>query len=150
MRVVFAERARQDISDIYDSSAQHNRAAAQCVEDAIRADCDRLGAFPYASAATDEMMAGVAEFSNLKSLGLSGSPITDRGLEPLLKLANLTNLGLDRTQITDQGFESLLSLPKLQSVHAADTAVTEACRQRVQKILESRRPPGFGMGMRPQ
>ena len=54
MKVVFAERARQDISDIYDSIAQHNRSAAQRVEDTIRADCDRLGAFPYASATTDE------------------------------------------------------------------------------------------------
>lgn len=54
MNVVFAERARQDISDIYDSIAPHDRAAAQRVENAIRADCDQLGRFPYASGATDE------------------------------------------------------------------------------------------------
>lgn len=54
MKVVFAERARRDISDIYDSIAKHNPAAAQRVEDAIRADCERLGQFPYASATTDE------------------------------------------------------------------------------------------------
>ena len=54
MKVVFAERARQDISDIYNSIAAHNRAAAQRVENAIRADCERLGAFPFASVETDE------------------------------------------------------------------------------------------------
>lgn len=54
MKVVFAERARQDISDIYDSIAVHSRASAQSVEDAIRAECERLGDFPYASIATDE------------------------------------------------------------------------------------------------
>lgn len=51
---MFAERAQRDIGDIYDSIAQHNPDAAQRVEDAIRAGCEGLGDFPYASAATDE------------------------------------------------------------------------------------------------
>lgn len=54
MRVVFAERARQDIADIYDSIAKKSPAAAQRVEHAIRLACERLPEFPYASAATDE------------------------------------------------------------------------------------------------
>lgn len=54
MRVVFAERARRDIGDIYNSIAQHNPVAAQNVEDTIRAACERLAEFPHASAATDE------------------------------------------------------------------------------------------------
>ena len=54
MRVVFAERARQDIADIYDSVAERSPVAAQRVEDAIRLACERLTEFPYASAATDE------------------------------------------------------------------------------------------------
>lgn len=54
MRVVFAERARRDISDIYDSIAIHSSAAAQRVENEIRFACGRLGDFPYASPATDE------------------------------------------------------------------------------------------------
>lgn len=54
MKVVYAERARRDIEQVYDSIAQHDRAAAQRVEDAIRKLCDQLGRFPYASAATDE------------------------------------------------------------------------------------------------
>jgi toxin ParE1/3/4 len=54
MKVVYAERARHDIADIYDSIAPHNPAAAQRVEDMIRATCEGLADFPYASAATDE------------------------------------------------------------------------------------------------
>ena len=54
MRVIFAERARRDIGEIYDNIAQHNPVAAQNVEDAIRAACERLAEFPHASAATDE------------------------------------------------------------------------------------------------
>jgi plasmid stabilization system protein ParE len=54
MKVVYAERARRDIADIYDSIARHNPAAAQRVEDAIRVTCEGLSDFPYASVATNE------------------------------------------------------------------------------------------------
>jgi toxin ParE1/3/4 len=54
MRLVFAERARLDIAEIYDHIAPHDPVAAQLVEDAIRALCETLRRFPFASAATDE------------------------------------------------------------------------------------------------
>lgn len=54
MRVVYGERARDDIARICDSIALHNPVAAQAVEDLIRATCEALADFPYASAATDE------------------------------------------------------------------------------------------------
>ncbi|MEZ5844826.1 MAG: type II toxin-antitoxin system RelE/ParE family toxin [Hyphomicrobiaceae bacterium] len=54
MKVVYAERARQDIADIYTSIARHDVQAAQRVEDRIRQVCEGLAEFPYASAATDE------------------------------------------------------------------------------------------------
>lgn len=54
MRVVYAERARDDIADIYDNIARHNPDAAQRVEDLIRATCEALADFPYASVTTDE------------------------------------------------------------------------------------------------
>jgi toxin ParE1/3/4 len=54
MKVVYAERARRDIADIYDSIARRNPAAARRVEDRIRTICEGLADFPYASAATDE------------------------------------------------------------------------------------------------
>lgn len=54
MKVVYAERARQDIDDIYASIAPHSRAGAQHVEDLIRRTCEGLADFPLASVATDE------------------------------------------------------------------------------------------------
>lgn len=54
MNVVFAACARQDIADIYDSIGAHSPASAQGVEDAIRACCEGLAAFPFASVTTDE------------------------------------------------------------------------------------------------
>lgn len=54
MKVVYAERARQDIDDIYTSIAFTNPAAAQRVEDLIRRTCESLSDFPFASVATDE------------------------------------------------------------------------------------------------
>jgi plasmid stabilization system protein ParE len=49
MKVVFAERARCDIGEIYDYIAQQNRQATQHVEDMIRASCESLANFPSAS-----------------------------------------------------------------------------------------------------
>ena len=54
MKLVYAERARQDIADIYDYIALHNPSAAQRVEDMIRFACEGLAEFPYASVPTDE------------------------------------------------------------------------------------------------
>jgi toxin ParE1/3/4 len=54
MKVVFAERARSDIGEIYEHIVQQNRQAAQRVEDMIRASCESLADFPFASSATDE------------------------------------------------------------------------------------------------
>ena len=54
MKVVYAERARLDINDIYESIAAHNPAAAQRVEDRIRTTCEGLADFPSGAAATDE------------------------------------------------------------------------------------------------
>jgi len=54
MKVVYAERAKRDIGDIYDTIAPHNPTAAQRVEDMIRTACEGLADFPYAPPATDE------------------------------------------------------------------------------------------------
>ena len=54
MRVVFARRAQIDIAAIYDWIATRSPGSAQRVEDAIRAECERIALFPYASMPTDE------------------------------------------------------------------------------------------------
>jgi len=54
MRLVFAERARQDIEAIHDSIAASSPVSAARVIRAIREHCERAADFPFASAATDE------------------------------------------------------------------------------------------------
>lgn len=54
MKLVFAERARQDIDDIYTTIAAGSPAAASRVVQAIRSQCELAADFPFASAATDE------------------------------------------------------------------------------------------------
>lgn len=54
MKVVYADRARQDVAAIYDHIALSNPRAAQAVEDAIRITCEALAEFPFAAPATDE------------------------------------------------------------------------------------------------
>ena len=53
MKVVYAERARRDISEIYDSIVAHSPPSAHKVEALIRNQCIRLADFPYAAAKTD-------------------------------------------------------------------------------------------------
>lgn len=54
MKLVFAERARQDIDDIYTAIAAGSPAAASRVLRTIRSQCELAADFPFASAATDE------------------------------------------------------------------------------------------------
>jgi plasmid stabilization system protein ParE len=53
MKVVYAERARQDIAAIHDAIASQSPAAAKRVESLIRSQCERLAEFPYAAPETD-------------------------------------------------------------------------------------------------
>ena len=54
MKIVYAETARRDIAEIFDAIALHSPSAAERVEAEIRVQCERIGAFPYAAAETDE------------------------------------------------------------------------------------------------
>lgn len=54
MKVVYAQRARTDIGDIYDYLVQKSPQAALRVEDMVRNTCEGLADFPYAAVATDE------------------------------------------------------------------------------------------------
>jgi toxin ParE1/3/4 len=54
MKIVYAERARRDIGQIFENISAHSPDAAQRVEATIRVQCERLAAFPYAAVATDE------------------------------------------------------------------------------------------------
>ncbi len=83
MNVVYAERARRDIGEIYDAIAIRNSTAAQRVEDMIRSNCEGLADFPFASAATDEL--------NVRRLPLVRYPYTIF-LPPRGRLAHVPQL----------------------------------------------------------
>jgi plasmid stabilization system protein ParE len=59
MKVVYAERARRDIEDIYESIAPHNPTAAQRVEDLIRTTCEGLADFPLPRQRPTSLTCGV-------------------------------------------------------------------------------------------
>ena len=59
-------------------------------------------------------MEHVAAMTNLRFLHLIGVPVTDRGLASLGRASQLESLYLDDTQVTDDGIEPLLkALPEL-------------------------------------
>ena len=54
MKVVFAEPALNDISRIYDRISMRSVLAARRVENKIKANCERLGDFPFVGAKTNK------------------------------------------------------------------------------------------------
>jgi len=62
----------------------------------------------YFTGADDEALENVRVLTNLESLYLSRSPVTDRGIERLTRLTRLTGLTLlDTPQVTMSGLEEL-------------------------------------------
>jgi len=65
----------------------------------------------------DEQSAHLAELTNLKSLSLSGTSITDAGLLAISKLPRLSNLSIERCQgITDAGLDICAEMNQLRSL----------------------------------
>ncbi len=65
--------------------------------------------------------------TNLKSLGLSGTKVTDAGLKELAGLKKLESLGLNgATQVTDAGLKELAGMKKLQFLEVSGTQATDA------------------------
>ena len=57
---------------------------------------------------------------------LTGTPVTDAGLEHLRGLTQLRFLSLDSTPVTDAGLEHLRGLTQLQGLYLSSTRVTDA------------------------
>jgi len=58
------------------------------------------------------------ELSELRTLDLAGSRVSDRGLQSLLSLAELARLNLRDSAISSHGLVSLAALPNLESIDA--------------------------------
>lgn len=68
--------------------------------------------------ATDETVASLAGIETIKTLNLSGSRVTDVGLNRLAgKLPGLEELDLSSSEITDAAANALLQFPQLKRLH---------------------------------
>jgi hypothetical protein len=96
------------------------------------------------------LIKGMAQFPNLESLNLAGTPcddtaaahfyamgtqlktldlswttLGDKGVESLSRFTNLTSLDLSNTQVTDKGLSPLRSLQHLEVLYFDNTAVSD-------------------------
>ncbi len=62
---------------------------------------------------------------SLRGLDLTGTRITDKGLDGLGAIPRLIALGLADTQVTDEGVKILTSLPPLQELDLSKTRITD-------------------------
>lgn len=75
---------------------------------------------------SDEGLARLAKFPNLRRLNLANTSIGDAGLAHLSGLAQLEYLNLYGTQVGDSGLAQLAALPRLERLYLWQTAVSEA------------------------
>jgi internalin A len=84
---------------------------------------------------TDAGLAPIARFTALERLSLADTPITDAGLKHLQSLSSLARLDLNKTRITDAGLAHLKGLNKLSYLSFAGTKVTDAGVRELQRVL---------------
>lgn len=73
---------------------------------------------------TDAAIAHLNQVPTLQELYLSGTQITDAGVEQLAAADSIRFLGLCNTQITDRALEAAGRFPELRQLYISDTAVT--------------------------
>ena len=82
----------------------------------------------------DADLANLVGFPSLQWLNLSGTQITDKGLEHVGKLHHLNTLNLGNTNISDEGIAHLAALPNLRVLGLSNTSVTNAGMVHVAKM----------------
>lgn len=75
------------------------------------------------------------DLGKVKELILSGTKLTDEGLEEVAKLKNLSKLSLQVNDITDTGLKEVAKLTQLERVQLYETNVTEEGVADLQKAL---------------
>ena len=99
------------------------------------AQFDQLKELGLASSyVTDAGLAHLQVLTSLRRLDLTGTQITDAGLVHVERLTNLDHLELSGTQITDAGLARLKALRNLTYLRLQDTQVTE---QGVSQLTEA-------------
>jgi len=90
--------------------------------------------FYYAEQITDEGMAAVKNWKQLKRLNLCGTKITDTTLEHLSNVTTLESLDVGFAQITDVGLDRLTSLPNLKELIIGGNKLTDTGLQALRQL----------------
>lgn len=87
------------------------------------------------AAVGDSTLALLAAMPHLSRLRLSGTKVTDAGIERLKGLRYLEYLNLVDTDVGDAGLRALEAMPRLRAVHLWGTRATEGGVARLQRAL---------------
>jgi hypothetical protein len=74
-------------------------------------------------------------FQSVGVVGLTGTQVTDAGLEHLKRLGQLQLLYIGHTQVTDAGLEHLKGLSQLKQLSLGGTKVTKSGIKKLQQAL---------------
>lgn len=80
---------------------------------------------------TDEDVAILSQFTNLRKLNLNFTKVSGKNLAQLSKLPNLKELSLSGTAVTANDLPSLAAAPKLKNLYAWNTALTESDAKKI-------------------
>lgn len=75
---------------------------------------------------SDEQLGGVCELGEIRSLRLTQTQVSDRGLQHLANLSNLKLLSLEGTHISDAGLTHLTGLSNLDRLWLGGTRISDA------------------------
>jgi hypothetical protein len=90
-----------------------------------------------ATKVTDDDLASLSTYPNLRSLHLHHTGISDAGLQHLEGLNSLTTLDVFDTQVTDAGLEHLADwVPYLQRLELSDTNITDAGLKSLERLRD--------------
>ena len=84
---------------------------------------------------TDEGLAQIGKFPNLRRLHPKNTLVSDAGLQQMAGLSNLEYLNLYGTGVTDSGLQELKSLNNLRKLFVWQTNVTEKGAKQLREIL---------------
>lgn len=103
-------------ADEQQAIAAIEKAGGMCVRDEDQPDHPVIEVLLQGRQFTDQELAHVANFRNLKHLALAGSQVTDEGLVHLQDLNELESLYLTLTKVKGEGLAHLKGLGKLESL----------------------------------
>jgi Leucine-rich repeat (LRR) protein/tRNA A-37 threonylcarbamoyl transferase component Bud32 len=75
------------------------------------------------SAAGDDLLAAMGELTQLESLLVARTSISDAGLAPCTACKSLVELSLSGTEVSGEGLASLVALPRLARLYLAQTTL---------------------------